>query len=164
MPPKLNPSPDFAPNQSILADRLGVSRRTISAWRRKGAPEAMPDGRWNVLEWEEWRDENQPSGESGGSEMDPLKLEKMREQVRKLRIENDRTEAGLVDAKELREATEALLGMLIPKLDAWPDHLATATSKITDYYELKEVMYHEVEELKRFILKIPESFPSTARV
>lgn len=152
MPPKLNPSPDFVANQSILADRLGVSRRTVGAWRRKGAPEAMPDGRWNVPEWEEWRDENQLTAEGdGGGEMDLLRTTKLEEQVRKLRISNGRVESALIPRQDVEIMLMSVWVGLNTFIQTLPGRLMLATRGVSDDLQKQEIYQRQADQMIRII-------------
>ena len=45
----------YAKTKVELAELLGVSRRTLSAWqRRKGAPKPLSNGMWSVADWREF--------------------------------------------------------------------------------------------------------------
>jgi transcriptional regulator with XRE-family HTH domain len=45
----------YAKTKVELAELLGVSRRTLSAWqRRKGAPKPLSNGMWAVADWREF--------------------------------------------------------------------------------------------------------------
>lgn len=45
----------YAKSLVELAEILGVTRRTLNNWKKlEGAPQAMPNGDWNVADWREF--------------------------------------------------------------------------------------------------------------
>lgn len=80
---KSGASAAFVPNQTELAKAIGVDRKTIWRWKQNSTfPEAKADGRYNVQEVVQWRDEN---GETAGD-----LVSKESEQVKGIQLQNEK--------------------------------------------------------------------------
>ena len=78
----------YAKNQSELADRIGVNRKTIQRWRKEANfPKAKADGRYNIREVIQWKD---LYGVKGGD-----LASKDSEQMRALTLQNEKLEIQL---------------------------------------------------------------------
>jgi hypothetical protein len=69
-----------------LAHEIGVSPKTISTWKRdhgSSVPHELPDGRIDVVAWQEWRREVAKNSMGDGS----LKDEKLKREIRLLDLE-----------------------------------------------------------------------------
>jgi hypothetical protein len=75
----------YAKNQSELADKIGVNRKTIQRWRKEpNFPKPKPDGRWNIKEVVIWKD---TYGARGGD-----LTSKESEQMRSIMLQNEKLE------------------------------------------------------------------------
>ena len=75
----------YAKNQSELADRIGVNRKTIQRWRKEANfPKPKADGRYNVREVVQWKD---LYGARGGD-----LASKESEQMRSIMLQNEKLE------------------------------------------------------------------------
>ena len=69
----------FAANKSELAAALGVNRRTVTRWFEDPThPEARPDGRLSVIEWQAWVDVN---GKKSDGNKNPTQTELKSKQI-----------------------------------------------------------------------------------
>ena len=75
----------YAKNQTELADRIGVNRKTIQRWRKEpNFPKPKADGRYNVREVVQWKD---VYGARGGD-----LTSKESEQMRSIMLQNEKLE------------------------------------------------------------------------
>lgn len=73
----------YASNQSELALRLGVDRKTVWRWKKNPTfPKAKADGRYNVQEVVQWKEDN---GEEAGD-----LISKESEQVKSIQLSNEK--------------------------------------------------------------------------
>lgn len=108
------------------AGALGVGIALLKRAKKAGCPAFKPGGRVDTKEFLKWMAENpekvQPSGES-------LKEQKTQEEIRKLRIKNDKDEGKLVlksdVAAAIRRALGGVAGICEAKLvNEWPTAVA----------------------------------------
>ncbi len=83
----------IVPTQRAAATRLKVTTKTIRSWRAEGAPGFESDGSINLHLLVEWVEKRRELREGSSSAKD----EKTLEEIRKLRLANDRVEGRLVD-------------------------------------------------------------------
>jgi hypothetical protein len=167
----INLKPDLVAGQAELAKRLGVTRQTITEWRKQGAPDPTSNNHWSVPDWQAWMEENGKSPTAGGedeerdglkSELAKLKVEKERESVRKLRINNDKEEKLAISREEVEEMAMKSMVALNSFFDALPDRLAIMTEGVHEYYELKRIFLQETDQMKRFMFAFADWLTESA--
>ncbi len=85
---------EYVDNVIELADTLGVTRRTISRWKKiDGSPETRPDGRYHVPSWREFKRQRGHDDEAA-DDVDP-----QREKNRQLLLKNEELEAKIAVLK-----------------------------------------------------------------
>jgi len=95
---------DEAKSWDALAASVDIPVRRIHEWR---AMDSAPKNK-SVSAWQDWIEENKTPASSDDDEADgELKTEKLREEVRKLRINNDLKEQVMVN--EAKQAAQDLL-------------------------------------------------------
>ena len=104
-----------------LASALGVTRRTLSNWRKmKGAPEPNPNGSHNVSAWRDFVQANDLKGsvDGGGSQTEALKARKLLAEVeeRELKVAVKKGEYILLE--DVRKGWHTLVGKAIALLRA----------------------------------------------
>ena len=104
-----------------LASALGVTRRTLSNWRKmKGAPEPNPNGSHNVSAWRDFVQANELKGhvDGGGAETEALKASKLLAEVeeRELKVAVKKGEYILLE--DVRKGWHTLVGKAIALLRA----------------------------------------------
>ena len=104
-----------------LASALGVTRRTLSNWRKmKGAPEPNPNGSHNVSAWRDFVQANELKGhvDGGGAETEALKARKLLAEVeeRELKVAVKKGEYILLE--DVRKGWHTLVGKAIALLRA----------------------------------------------
>lgn|GEM_PF-6401000 len=135
---------DYATNQAALARVFDVDRSTVTRWKQIGEPSSrdpFPEKGargYNVAQVRAWVSRNidpdqrryhRRKGEPGsadaaagaataGGEPESVRDELKREQVRKLKLENDLKEGRLVDAEEVRRGLAARMRTLDSALRA----------------------------------------------
>jgi hypothetical protein len=116
--------PASVPNKAQLYSRVGVDRKTLdNHLGRPDCPQAKSDGRYVVAEFEEYFRKKKGTPEADTSLLD----EKKREEIRKLKLENDESEHSL-EQKVLSQAQEVIqefVDRVKPVVDAMPQAVAT---------------------------------------
>jgi len=99
-----------------LADALGVSRRSLTNWRkRKGAPKPASNGQHSVTEWRLFlRSQGLIENADGSSEHDPEEMEELKRKRLKVDIEKREHELAIQRSEylhkdDVREAVTALV-------------------------------------------------------
>jgi hypothetical protein len=105
----------IVPTISTAAKLLDVTSRTVRNWRQQGCPGFTPDGRVDVDQVARWADEKREEryGPTGARE------EKLREEIRKLRIANDAREGRLVERAWVAERIQRAAGELNGLRSKW---------------------------------------------
>jgi hypothetical protein len=80
----------WAKDQTELAQLIGVTRKTIQRWRKKGAPAPESDGRLNVAAWKDWTIAN-----GGGTPEERTGLSRQQEEARRVLLMNERLEVQI---------------------------------------------------------------------
>jgi transcriptional regulator with XRE-family HTH domain len=85
---------EYVDNAVELAEVLGVTRRTISRWKKiEGAPQPRPDGRLHVPSWRAFKRQH------GRDEEDDDEIDPKREKARNILLQNERLEVQIAVLK-----------------------------------------------------------------
>jgi hypothetical protein len=157
----------FAKTYDELAQRLGVSRKTIqnvSKKHREDVPKARPDGRHDVGAWSAFMIKHNiaraAEGVAGGAPSDaeesnaPVtvtdwKAEELKLKCEKLQIENAKVAGELVVAAEMEAGTSTLVTAFRQALNNFGPRLAQKVLNISDYHEAEEVIQEEINVVLR---------------
>lgn len=106
-----------------LAAHYGVSRQTIYNWRDAGCPIGA-----GLPEIDAWLDANR-SPELSGLDLKEAKLRgqvfKLQEEIREKRLDNDKKEGLLYEAKLVEQNVAELTGMIRHRMETIADELET---------------------------------------
>lgn len=100
----------FAPNLGVLAQLLGIDRRTLTAARKRfesDCPEARDDGRYPIAEYAKWLDRHGVEGRSESPELSDereLKLALARLDLERKRFEFERIKDRMLPAAQFEAA------------------------------------------------------------
>lgn len=125
---KNKPKSTLYDSMGQAAAALGVSIETLKAAKKKGCTAFKPGGRVAGGEFLKWVSAN-PDAMAAGAESLSLKDQKISEEIRKLRIQNDAKEGALVSRSKVAEALlrcgKAIDTMTEAKLcNEWPEAVA----------------------------------------
>lgn len=127
---KANPSQGsqrFAANAMDLARLLGVSARTIKAWKREeGNPGADGSGRYNIREWQEWAAKNKgtESKEVGPISKQEWEIERIKRQVKAQDIDLEERLGKLIPREQVTAQIHAAVFAFRTELESLPGKLA----------------------------------------
>ncbi len=107
-PSNTNSRSQVIQTQKAAAKRLGVSARTLRNWRAEGCPGFGSDGTVDLAQVMPWA-EKRLVGREGAADS---KEEKLREEIRKLRLANDAREGRLVERAWVGERVQRAAGEL----------------------------------------------------
>jgi len=96
----------IAKSLTAAADAFGVTARTIRDWRAQGAPGYRPDGTVDLDQLKPWVQALKRS-RSGSPD---LKSKKTAEEIRKLKLKNDRDEGRLIERAWMAERIQVAAG------------------------------------------------------
>lgn len=139
-------------NKSQLAESLGVSVQTVTAWCRRGCPSVEPGGRgrqwvFDVNQVQDWLD---------GREAEDLNLTEerarlARSQRRRIDLEVAQLEGRLIPAKEVEATWSDLVVNFRARLLGIPTRLAPQLVTMDDRRQIEEVLrtviYESLKEL-----------------
>lgn len=94
--------------QNAAAKRLGTTTKTLRAWRAEGAPGFAADGSIRLAELGAWV-EARKKDKAGSADSKETKL---MEEIRKLRIANDRQEGRVIERAIVAERIQRAAGEL----------------------------------------------------
>ena len=128
--------PRWVKNITELAAEMGVTRRTISNWRKRPeAPKPASDGRWNIVEWQIWAGEEGVGHTATDDESEAVRNEYMLENWRlrneRLRIDLEQVRGSMSDNEDVarmvrrmitncRRVLTSIAGTLAPQLAGMP--------------------------------------------
>lgn len=138
----------FAKTQGELAQRLGISRKTITNHQNDaGAPPTRDDGRYDVTAWSKFLRANRIIDEGGDDDARPKRwkeeLERLKCETITLDLEERRRE--LVSVPEVLSAAGATVQAIRHQLNQLPGRAAQSIVGLTDYDEIAEVIQSEID-------------------
>lgn len=149
----------FAPNQDVLADLLGVDRRTLTNARQRfadDAPKKRADGRYPILEYKAWLDRHVVRGRGANNpdanDMDARQLD-MAERRFKLETAKhkfEREKDALLPVAQFERAWANTHAALLAAMNAFGARVNESLEGL-DFDERADVIDREIEQLKKTI-------------
>jgi hypothetical protein len=147
----------FAPNQDVLADLLGVDRRTLTNARQRfgdDAPKKRADGRYPILEYKAWLDRCGIRGRGANNpdvnDMDAreLDLAERRLRLRKAEFELNKAEQSMLPVAQFERALAKMLAAFLQQLNAFGPRINENLEGL-DFDERADVIDREVELMRK---------------
>lgn len=147
------PASAYAGTQQELAQRLKISRKTITNHQRDaGAPVTRADGRYDVAAWSQFLREREIIDEGGddpATEKKNWKHELDRLKCEEIQLSLDTARRDLVSMGEVAAAAGRTVTAFRTALNQLPGRIAQSTVGLKDYDEIKDVAESEVNILLR---------------
>jgi hypothetical protein len=123
--PESAPAPEFAKNQSRLADILGVSRKTITRYsKRQDAPSPRPNGSLSVAEWRAFLSKHDVLEDESDLDHAALKAKQILLQNRLLEQKYDTNAERLIPVEAVETGVAAIIATAKTVLLQGPSSLA----------------------------------------
>lgn len=135
-----------------LASALGITRRTISNWKRlypDDCPLPSPAGDHDLAAWKQFSSGKLGANSNDSEDERGLKDQLISEQIRKLRLANDATEKQFIAIADVITAMKPTVTAIRTALDSLPQRAALKLPG--DYHHNEDVIQKEVDRVLRLL-------------
>ncbi|MEN3369959.1 MAG: hypothetical protein V7609_2102 [Verrucomicrobiota bacterium] len=157
----------FAPNQDVLAELLGVDRRTITNARKRfalDAPKKRADGRYPILEYKAWLDRHVVRGRGANNpnvnDLDAraLDLAERRLKLERAQFELEKAKEAMLSVAQFERAWFKTHAALLAAINAFGPRVNEMLEGL-DYNDRAAVLENECERLKQTIAECDYLIP-----
>jgi hypothetical protein len=144
----------FAPNLAVLAELLGIDRRTLTNARQRFAsdtPKQRADGRYPVAEYAKWLDRHAVNGRRTDPELGDergIKLDLLKLNLERQRFEFERIRDRMLPSAQFELALAKMLAAFLAALNAFPARLNESLEGL-DFNDRARVLESEVTLLRK---------------
>lgn len=127
-------------NKGKLAEILGVSEQTLTAWQDKGMPVVARNGRGHTNQYDTHEVIRWWINRETGDDLNAERTRLTREQANKAALENGRLRGELVDAGLVRTQLERVFGAIRSRILSIPTKFAPQVLGLKDLAEIRAAL------------------------